>query len=475
MQFIGRADVNAASNLLRNRLQAGLHELALGYAWIALVPSWRAGLVFFALTWLQPAAGAIGLLAALAAWSAAKLAGADASERPVAVFNGLLCGLFTALLWASNFSLVLLAVLCGVLCGWLSVVMGRLTWSLLRLPVLSMPFALVAMLCSAAGGSLSTLHANVYLAPVAVFGSSIDPFLSAFGNLYFISHPLVGGLILLVLVLFSRGYYLLLALLGYGAAALCLSILGAVPEHLADTAWGSNAILAALLVGGLFATPSLATAALAMLAAVFAAWLALALGRVLSFAHLMAYSMPFVMSVWLVLYAAVRNTRIASLFNLDQPDFPQRSFERMKVARARIGSPGSVGLGLPFMGAWTVSQGFSGEHTHRGLWRHALDFIVINEGKSFSNRGNLLEDFFCYGLPVLSPVYGQIWQVVNHVLDNAPGTVNAIDNWGNFVVIRLADGKFVLLAHFNPASIAVHPGGWTKPGDFLGLCGNSGR
>jgi murein DD-endopeptidase MepM/ murein hydrolase activator NlpD len=214
---------------------------------------------------------------------------------------------------------------------------------------------------------------------------------------------------------------------------------------------------------------------LAVFAAVIAAWLALALGRVLSFAHLLGYSLPFVMAAWLVLYAAVRNVRLASLFNVERPDFPQTSLERRRVALARVGSPGSVPLALPFRGEWAVSQGFSGEHTHRGLWRHALDFVVLKGGKSFANRGNRLEDFYGYGLPVFSPVYGQVWQVVNHVADNPPGTINAVDNWGNCVLLRLADGKFVLLAHLQPGSVALLPGAWVKPGDLLGLCGNSGR
>jgi urea transporter len=466
--------MNAILPLLRSKLQGLAQELALGYAWIALVPSWRAGLLFAALTWVLPLAGALGLLGAVSAWGAAHLAGADASERPVSVFNGLLCGLLVAHSWSGGLSLAVLVVLCAVLCGWLTIVLGRLSWSLLRLPVLSMPFALVAMLCSAAAGSLSTLQLQPYIAPPLVFGATVDAFLGAFGNLYFIAHPLAGAMVLLAMLMFSQ-YYLLLALLGYGAAALCLHTLGAVPEHLAGIAWDSNAILAALLVGGLFSTPSVMSAVLAMFAAVFAAWLALALGRVLGFAHLLGYSLPFVMAAWLVLYTAVRNTRTTTLFNLEKPDFPQASLERSRVAQARVGSPGSVPLALPFMGAWTVSQGFSGEHTHRGLWRHALDFVVLKGGKSFTNLGNRLEDFFCYGLPVVSPVYGQVWHVVNHVADNAPGTINGVNNWGNCVLVRLADGKFVLLAHLKPGSVALLPGAWVKPGDLLGLCGNSGR
>jgi murein DD-endopeptidase MepM/ murein hydrolase activator NlpD len=446
----------------------------MGYAWIALVPSWKAGLIFAILTLLQPVVGLAGLLGALCAWGSARLAGADAAERPVAVFNGLLCGLFIAHVWAVGGTVVALTMLSGVLCGWLSVVLGRLAWSLVGLPVLSLPFALVSMFNTAAGGSLSTLSFSPYVASTAYFGERTDAFFNAFSSLYFISNPIVGALVLMVMVAFSR-YYLVLSVLGYVSAFVWMRWLGAAPEHLAGTAWDSNAILAALLVGGLFARPSLVTAGLATLAAVFAAWLALALGRILHTAQLVPYSVPFVMAAWLVLYAAVRNATMASHFNLHHPDFPERSFERARISQARVGTPGSVGLALPFMGGWTVSQGFSGQHTHRGLWRHALDFIVLREGKSFSHRGQRLEDFYCYNLPVLSPAYGQVWQVVNHVRDNAPGAVNTEENWGNFVIIRLSDGRFVMVAHLRCGSVVVHPGAWVQPGALLGHCGNSGR
>jgi hypothetical protein len=292
--------------------------------------------------------------------------------------------------------------------------------------------------------------------------------------LYFIPNPFVGLFILAVILAFSR-YYVLLAIMGYVAALLFLKQLGAAPEHLASSAWDSNAILATLLVGGLFATPSLLTASLALLAAIMAAWLALALGRILDVSHLLPFSAPFVIAAWFVLYAAVRNNRISARFNLAIPDAPERTYERTQISLSRVGSPSSVPLALPFMGVWTVSQGFSGAHTHRGPWKHALDFIVMKKGKSFANKGNRLDDFYCYNLPVLSPAYGQVWRIVNDVPDNTPGTVNVAANWGNFVIIRLYNGQFALVAHLKPSSICVLPGSSVKPGDFIGNCGNSGR
>jgi urea transporter len=460
--------------ILRQHALQLLKEITLGYAWVTLAPSWKAGVLLALMTFIDPSVGVGGLVGAICAWYAGQIAGAEAGERPVCVFNGLLSGLYVAHVWVAGVSVVALAVMGGVLSGWLTVVLGRLAWSLIRLPILSLPFALVAMLTAAAGGSLSTLHFNPYVAPPDLFANQVDKFLSAFGNLYFIPNPFVGLLMLTVLLVLSR-YYIVIALLGYSAALLWLKLLGAAPEHLANTAWDSNAILAALLVGGLFSRPSLLTAALATLAAVIAAWLALALGRILDVSHLLPFSAPFILAAWLVLYAAVHNVRMASSFNLLAPDFPERSHERAQISRARLGKPGSVSLALPFSGAWTVSQGFAGPYTHRGHWQHALDFIVMKNGTSFANRGTSLDDFYCYDLPVLSPVYGQVCRVVNDIPDNLPGTVNAIANWGNCVAIRIYDGKVALVAHLKPGSVSVLPGAWVKPGDLIGHCGNSGR
>ena len=477
------ADPDRAANPIQNTssMLTRLHqhalqvfkEITLGYAWVTLAPSWKTGILLTLMTFIDPATGAVGLVGAICAWYAGQLAGAEAGERPVCVFNGLLSGLFVAHIWVASVSVVALGVMGGVLCGWLTVVLGRLSWSLIRLPILSLPFTLVAMLTAAAGGSLSTLHFKPYIAPPDLFANQVDKFLSALGNLYFMPNPFVGLLILSVLLVLSR-YYLVIALLGYSAALLWFKLLGAAPEHLANTAWDSNAILAALLVGGLFTRPSVLTAALATLAAVIAAWLALTLGRIFDVAHLLPFSAPFILASWLVLYAAVHNTRMASSFNLHTPDFPERSYERAQISRARLGKPGSISLSLPCNGSWTVSQGFAGLPVHPGHRRHVLDFIVMKNGKSFSDTGERLKDFYCYDQPVLSPVYGEICRIVNDVPDNLPGTVNVVANWGNNVAIRMYDGKVALLAHLKLGSVSVLPGTWVKPGDIIGHCGNSG-
>jgi murein DD-endopeptidase MepM/ murein hydrolase activator NlpD len=449
-------------------------DLAHGHAWIALLPNWRAGVWLALLTGLAPLSAAAGLAAALAARGAAQAAGATDEERPVAVFNGLLVGWFMTSAWQPGAAALGLTVFCGALAGWLSVALGRAVWTLAQLPVLSLPFVLVAGSLSAASGSLAALLPNPGVPAGAWLGAPWDGVLGAFGGLFLQGDPRLGLLVAAVVGLSSR-YTLAVALAACAVAQAGLTALGVVGHDLSSMPWAANAVLAAVMVGATVAVPSRASAALAMFAALAAAWLTLVCSRLGAPLHLSPYSLPFVLAAWAVLYASTRNPWLAMDFNLSRPELPERAHERALIARSRLGTPGSVPLMLPYAGYWTVSQGFDGPHTHRGAWRHALDFIVLHEGRSFGGSGQRLEDFYAYGQPVLSPAWGQVCHVVDGIADNLPGVVNASANWGNLVVIRLQGGLCVLLAHLQPGSLAVVPGTWVSPGMLLARCGNSGR
>jgi hypothetical protein len=60
-------------------------------------------------------------------------------------------------------------------------------------------------------------------------------------------------------------------------------------------------------------------------------------------------------------------------------------------------------------------------------------------------------------------------------MDNPPGEVNLSENWGNYLLIHIGGGLYVLLAHLRQGSIGVALGQSVVPGTLLGRCGNSGR
>ena len=78
---------------------------------------------------------------------------------------------------------------------------------------------------------------------------------------------------------------------------------------------------------------------------------------------------------------------------------------------------------LPFKGEWLVVNGGNDkEHSHS--WgvlnqRYAYDFFIEINGKSHSGDGNIVEDYYCYGKPVLSPADGTVVEMKN-LFDDTP-------------------------------------------------------
>jgi murein DD-endopeptidase MepM/ murein hydrolase activator NlpD len=135
-----------------------------------------------------------------------------------------------------------------------------------------------------------------------------------------------------------------------------------------------------------------------------------------------------------------------------------------------------IPVSLPFFGIWNVSQDYNGKHTHKGAWKHALDFnITDNSGKQFTGKGDLPEEYFCYNKPVLAASDGYVESVTDNVEDNIIGKVNLKENWGNTVIIRHTTYLFSSMSHLRKNSITVKPGDKVKQGDIIGKCGNSGR
>ncbi len=129
----------------------------------------------------------------------------------------------------------------------------------------------------------------------------------------------------------------------------------------------------------------------------------------------------------------------------------------------------------PFLGEWNVYQGFDGSHTHQDRWRYALDFHRVENGRSYDGSGAGLEDFYCFGLPVLSPGFGIVTESRDDLADNLPGDMDLTNNWGNYVIMQADSGVYILLAHLRQNSVKVKRGERVTPETVIASCGNSGR
>jgi urea transporter len=437
---------------------------------------WIGGLFLLATLWF-PNAGLSGLLAAVVAMVTARLLRFPHLESGLHIYNSLLVGLSLGAYYQLDLYLIILIVLGAIMAVFATVALVDMLWRLDHLPVLSLPFVLVAMTTTLAAHSYGTL--SRYLLPLiphgVVFHPWLDQFFTALGSSFFTPHP-VPGLLMFIGILLTSRYIALLAVCGFALGFSTYALL-AGSAHPALASWnGFNFILTAIALGAIFTVPDKQSFALAMIGAVLAALVTAATENLMLVYGLPVMTLPF-LTTTLILLLALRKREAAPSMQLllERPGLPEQSYERVRLAQARHGSYGSVPLSLPFYGRWTVYQGFNGPHTHRPPWHYALDFYITDQGTSFRGDGAQLEDYYCFGLPLIAPAPAYVVAVENSLPDNPPGHVDTLHNWGNHIVLALNNGLYVLIAHLKQHSVEVAVGAYVNMGQKLAACGSSGR
>ena len=450
-----------------------LRELVAAYGSFLLFRRSQANLLVLGCTFLQPWAGLCGLAGAAVALGARRLLGLSDRSFGLDGVNGALSGLLLGTVYAPDARALALAVLGGLL----SLLVTATLAGRLRLPLLSAPFCLVGAVLFAAGRGMG-LRAAPPMPPwptdlaLAHLPEPATQFFAALGSIYLTPSASAGALMLAAFALSSRTLTLL-ALLGFGTASALTALLG-VPIW---PAAGCAGVLAAVMLGGLYARQTgLLALATGCLGALLAGLLALALGNAFWFMGLPAFSVPYIAAIWLVMVALRAEAgALWAGYWLAVPDLPERTAEAARIAAARGLDPSSPALRAPFRGACHVYQGTDGPHTHRGSWRHALDFHRLVEGSAHAGDGSQLQDYHCFGMPVLAPAAGQVLACRDDLPDQPPGNVDTGQPYGNFVMLGLAAGPAVVLAHLQQGSLCVAPGTWVALGQSLARCGSSGR
>lgn len=105
--------------------------------------------------------------------------------------------------------------------------------------------------------------------------------------------------------------------------------------------------------------------------------------------------------------------------------------------------------------------------------RWAYDLLV----EPYLTGSSNLEDYGCYGVPVLAPARGLIVDARDGEPDAIPGAVsnNFEAPTGNHVFIQLETGTYLVIAHLKPGSVSVAKGETVEEGQQIGECGNSGN
>lgn len=395
-------------------------------------------------------------------------------------YNALLVGIALSNLFVFNNVLVAVIIVSIVSVVFLTAALRNALGYHYNLPVLSLPFLIIVYLVLLASSGIDSLHMVTSWSTHGNFipwlPDVIECYFRSLGAVFFAPNVVSGFLIFTAILIFSR-YSILLTMLGF---SLAWFVMGGYLnlDHSAYFYYVAfNFMLVSIAVGGVWFVPQKSSLLLAIVSVLIAGVVLTGSIKLLAPFGLPILILPFNVTMLLVL-AAMRQRILdknpkAVDFASGSPEV-NRAFYRTRVER--FGSHFIIRFKLPFKGAWVCTQGIDGEHTHKGLWRHAYDFEVSGStGELFNGIGVEVEQFHCWKLPVLACADGRVVRIVNDVTDNRIGDINTAQNWGNLVIIEHGIGLYSLVCHLAQGSVSVTEGAIVHAGDEIALCGNSGR
>ncbi|MFZ4454981.1 MAG: urea transporter [Bacteroidales bacterium] len=455
-------------------------------------------IVLMGITFFNVYAGASGLLAVVVAVVVGHTMGLNKIQLKQGLFsfNALLTGVgmgtFFDPSWVS-LSLLLIAsmltlILSVTLSGWL----GKY-----GLPFLSIPFVFTfwfIVLPSSQFENLGLTARNIYWMNevYAIGGESmlklyqqidtfplyemVDIYLRSLSSIFFQDNIIAGFLISITILICSRITFSL-TIIGFISAYFFARFTGSEAASINYYNIGANYMMVAIAVGSFFLIPSFYSYLWSILLVPLTSLILLFMNQLLGTVQLPVFSLPFSMVVISFIYfLMLRATPSKLKLTPIQHYSPETNLYLFKNNNERIANYIYFPIHLPFWGKWRVSQGHDGEHTHKGEWRDALDFMIYDdESKTYQSNGLLCEDYYCYNKPIVAPADGIVELITDGIDDNEIGKVNLTENWGNSIVIRHLPGLYTQLSHIRKGSFKVKAGDFVKQGDILALCGNSGR
>lgn len=479
-------------------LSAFIRAIPNAYSATLYSDSWAIGLALMALTFVSPIVGLAGILALLTAMLASRGLGFEAwdSASGVLSFNSLLIGLAigyyypysgAATLSAHFFGLLIIAALATF---FLYVGVNYLVQSLFKIPSMSLAFSIAAVFFwyyLVRGGYFTGLNFQkplLFTHQLQLSWFWQDYFLSL-GSIMFVPDVISGIMLAVVLFMITRIGFML-SLVGW---SICYALLQytALGSTYGMFFPGFNLILISMAVGSVFLIPGKSSYLLAIFATVVGFLLAYAMsgkyyysdlmsGRP-SFLYLPIFAFPVNIVVIALIYAMrLRLQHRSPVLNDYGILHPEKALDAYLSRYRRFASAGVPQIQMPVTGQWLITQGHNGAHTHKKDWALAWDFeMVDSSGKKYSQNQESCADYYGFGKAVYAAAAGYVSKVVNSIPDNPIGTVNTIDNWGNYVSINHGYGFFTLYAHLKEGSVKLAEGDYIKMGEKVGQLGNSGR
>jgi hypothetical protein len=154
-------------------------------------------------------------------------------------------------------------------------------------------------------------------------------------------------------------------------------------------------------------------------------------------------------------------------------------FLALQVARVYLPPRNPVTIAMPFAGEWYVVSGGRGvlvnEHWTTSSQRNALDVFQIVRRSSHRDDTKRLTSYYAFGKPLLAPADGRITALLDSRPDLAIGDSDRRHPEGNYLVLDIGDGRYVMMGHLKQGSARVDVRDRVRLGQQLGQVGNSGN
>lgn len=411
-------------------------------------------------------------------------------------FNALLLGLFLGFQYEFNPAFYLLFVVSMgmllVISVWLHGIFSRHS-----LPFLSFPFIITYCIVVMSVGNFTHILLNedhvfvmnhiakeegslfyqaVHFLDEVWMPKSFLIYFKTLAGTFFQSSLLAGVLISGALLYFSRIAFSL-SVLGFASAYLFYTAFGADVNELNINLVGSNFIFMAIGIGCFYIVPNGFSYLAVFLLTPLLLMLMIFLNKTMEVFQLKSFTLSFSVIISLFLLF-LQNRWFHKYLQLVTIQYysAEKTIYKYITSINRFKFEHLAKVYLPFWGDWFVSQGYNGKITHLGDWGKALDFVIVDDSsQTYQNKGIEKDDFYCFNKPVIAPMDGYVFNIINTIEENEIAGVNTVDNWGNTIVLNHLNGLYSQISHVKKDSFKVSIGDYVAKGTVLGSCGNSGR
>ncbi|MBU1109564.1 MAG: urea transporter [Candidatus Riflebacteria bacterium] len=405
--------------------------------------------------------------------------------------NAILFGLYLGNTFSSFSTLAVLGFTGSFLLFILTRSLNQVLWIRYRLPTCSYPFVLIVFLFTILHRPEGQPDGSFFLKAWSYSGGRIDIFFQnpdtlswinklayeflgfvfSVGSIFFQKKFLPCLLATVALALTSR-IITFMAILGYGSSRILMAIFPFFTGGY-QVAYGFNAVLIGITIGGVFFVPGKKATLLMIASQIIGFFLGIFCINLTRLSGGDWTVLPFnLVLTGILLSLQGRNPQAKPMRPGMDFATPEEAICYYKRYEERIFLHS---VAFPVFGRWKIVQGFNGNETHKEYWRYGVDLAAVDESASrYRSTGINIEDYYAFNAPVLSPVEGVVSAVWGEVDDNPLGEMNLAAPWGNFVIVYSA-GIYVGMYHLKKASILVVPGQSVFVGTPLARTGNSGR